>query len=300
MSDVAAAIEKFSALGMHSVLTQFCDIHGVARGKLVPLARLQEWVEVGAGFSGSFPALNIAVLCACVAMGLEITYISSVGSSTYGANNPALTYPEIAHLLYSDGLISTDSSLVTMGGDADVGLGMDEALAAPIRERLTEAGLSLMEQPDYAENITQRKELYAAAGIDCFVAVGGNTTSLGRGESSVTLGQGVLQSALFTGRIDDESGLVQFYLSEGLPVINLLNIKQITTDYALPFDPKFCAPVGESAVFYLTRYPKALPAAGFAAALCVALWAISRPERRQKVLWKNVMEQQNTAWRNAE
>ena len=52
MSDVAAAIEKFSALGMHSVLTQFCDIHGVARGKLVPLARLQEWVEVGAGFSG--------------------------------------------------------------------------------------------------------------------------------------------------------------------------------------------------------------------------------------------------------
>jgi glutamine synthetase len=52
MGAISAAIEKFSALGMHSVLTQFCDIHGVARGKLVPLARLKDWVEVGAGFSG--------------------------------------------------------------------------------------------------------------------------------------------------------------------------------------------------------------------------------------------------------
>lgn len=52
MSDYSATIERFSAHGIHSVLVQFCDIHGVARGKLVPLARLQDWVEVGAGFSG--------------------------------------------------------------------------------------------------------------------------------------------------------------------------------------------------------------------------------------------------------
>lgn len=52
MTAVLAAIEKFSGLGIHSVLAQFCDIHGVARGKLVPLALLQDWVEVGAGFSG--------------------------------------------------------------------------------------------------------------------------------------------------------------------------------------------------------------------------------------------------------
>lgn len=52
MSEIATTIERFQAQGIHSVLAQFCDIHGVAKGKLVPLHRLKEWVEVGAGFSG--------------------------------------------------------------------------------------------------------------------------------------------------------------------------------------------------------------------------------------------------------
>lgn len=52
MRAFAATIERLSALGNHSVLAQFCDIHGVARGKLVPLAHLKDLVEVGAGFSG--------------------------------------------------------------------------------------------------------------------------------------------------------------------------------------------------------------------------------------------------------
>jgi glutamine synthetase len=38
--------------GIHSILAQFTDIHGVAKGKLVPIEHLREWVEVGAGFAG--------------------------------------------------------------------------------------------------------------------------------------------------------------------------------------------------------------------------------------------------------
>jgi len=45
-------IDHLKSLGIHSVLTQFCDIHGVAKGKLVPLENLKEWVEQGAGFAG--------------------------------------------------------------------------------------------------------------------------------------------------------------------------------------------------------------------------------------------------------
>ena len=49
---IEATIERLSALGIHSVLTQFADMHGVAKGKLVPLLNLREWVETGAGFAG--------------------------------------------------------------------------------------------------------------------------------------------------------------------------------------------------------------------------------------------------------
>ena len=52
MHNYADIIRTLQAQGVHSVLTQFCDLHGVAKGKLVPLEKLQEWVEVGAGFAG--------------------------------------------------------------------------------------------------------------------------------------------------------------------------------------------------------------------------------------------------------
>ncbi|MDT7521839.1 type III glutamate--ammonia ligase [Rhodoferax sp. TBRC 17198] len=52
MHDYPALIGALQAQGIHSLLAQFTDIHGVAKGKLVPVANLKEWVEVGAGFAG--------------------------------------------------------------------------------------------------------------------------------------------------------------------------------------------------------------------------------------------------------
>ena len=52
MNSFDKAITDLKALGIHSILTQFCDLHGVAKGKLVPLDNLREWVESGAGFAG--------------------------------------------------------------------------------------------------------------------------------------------------------------------------------------------------------------------------------------------------------
>ncbi len=49
---IESTIDALTAKGIHSVLTQFSDIHGVAKGKLVPLKNLKEWVEQGAGFAG--------------------------------------------------------------------------------------------------------------------------------------------------------------------------------------------------------------------------------------------------------
>jgi glutamine synthetase len=52
MNFVEESVARLNAQGVHSVLTQFCDLHGVAKGKLVPLDKLREWVEQGAGFAG--------------------------------------------------------------------------------------------------------------------------------------------------------------------------------------------------------------------------------------------------------
>ncbi len=44
--------ERLAADGVHSLLAQFTDIHGVARGKLVPLNQLELLMSEGVGFAG--------------------------------------------------------------------------------------------------------------------------------------------------------------------------------------------------------------------------------------------------------
>ncbi|MFT3665652.1 type III glutamate--ammonia ligase [Piscinibacter sp.] len=49
---IDALRERLAAQGVHTLVAQFTDLHGVAKGKLLPLAQLRTLVETGAGFSG--------------------------------------------------------------------------------------------------------------------------------------------------------------------------------------------------------------------------------------------------------
>lgn len=51
-AQAAALRERLAAQGVHTLLVQFTDVHGVAKGKLVPLAHLDGVLADGAGFSG--------------------------------------------------------------------------------------------------------------------------------------------------------------------------------------------------------------------------------------------------------
>jgi glutamine synthetase len=44
--------EQLAAQGVHTLVAQFTDVHGVAKGKYVPLAQLDGVIAEGAGFSG--------------------------------------------------------------------------------------------------------------------------------------------------------------------------------------------------------------------------------------------------------
>jgi len=44
--------ERLAAQGVHTLLVQFTDVHGVAKGKWVPLEHLAEVIATGAGFAG--------------------------------------------------------------------------------------------------------------------------------------------------------------------------------------------------------------------------------------------------------
>ena len=50
--DIQRLQKTLAAEGVHTLIAQFTDIHGVAKGKLVPLAHLGSVLRSGAGFSG--------------------------------------------------------------------------------------------------------------------------------------------------------------------------------------------------------------------------------------------------------
>jgi len=51
-SAIEAAKTKLAAAGVHTVIAQFVDIHGAAKGKYIPLAHLDDILGAGAGFAG--------------------------------------------------------------------------------------------------------------------------------------------------------------------------------------------------------------------------------------------------------
>ncbi len=208
--------------------------------------------RVAANLSGSFPCANISVLCAMDAMGLEGAAIPSVGASTYGANLPELTFPDMESFLVSKGLVTNRTSAFSMGGDHDLGLEFPEDLREEIVLRLTGLGYELLSYADLNENIEERIRRFSQEGsVQCFINVGGNLTSFGEGSGMTTISGGI-QTFLPEG--ENGNGLVQRYLREGVPVLHLLNMKGLMADWDLPFDPIPLPKVGQGGVYWHTQY----------------------------------------------
>ncbi len=230
--------------------------------ELLHRAGVQPGDRVGGCFSGSFPAMNLAVLAACQAVGADCVYMVSVGASTYGANQPELTFPDMVCRLYQDGLLECPPVLISPGGDYDCGAEMDPELRTEVLTRVAGYGVPLMEEPDYGKNLETRMEVYEREGpIRCFVGVGGSIATMGLEDDDIPCG--LIQPGKLR-MTSDKCGLLRRYSAQGLPVIHLLNIKELVADYGLAYDPERLLPPGESAVYYETVYPR------WGAVLCLA------------------------------
>ncbi len=246
-------------------------------------AGVQKGERVGACFSGSFPGLNLAVLCAAEVMGLDIRYSCSLGSSNYGANLPGYVLPEMIQTAVQAGYLSAMPQSVSMGGTGDEGRNMQGYALEETEEieamklRLEQEGISLSAYPDYGENVRVHMEMMGP--VKAFVNVGGNILGLGNEDVSLGFGQGLLKPQ--EPQIKESSGLVERYLALGIPTIHLLNIKQLCAETGVPFDPVEVAPDGTSPVYDSRNYSKAAIAAT-AALFCGGLGWMKVGEKRKK------------------
>jgi poly-gamma-glutamate system protein len=188
---------------------------------------------VAASFSGSFPGINLAVMTACQALGARLVAISSVTASSWGATDPGFTWPEIEARLVAAGLLHGATVAVSIGGEGDRGLDLDDegrALARGIAARCSrQLGATLIEPATFGEAVGIRLAAYDAARgtkpLAAFVNVGGTQASLGLSTAILRVRNGWLGPEPFDA--SPGRGLIARMVERGVPVLHVLNVRDL-------------------------------------------------------------------------
>jgi poly-gamma-glutamate system protein len=195
---------------------------------------------IAAGFSGSFPGLNLAVMAAARALDADLIAVSSVTASTWGANQPGFTWPEIECRLVASGFLPRASIAVTAGGDGDVGRDLEpeaRRLAASIRDTSARRlGAAALQPADFRDAVRQRLSAYRRAAngrpVALYVNVGGTEASLGQTGAVLHLKSGFIRPLPFDR--SDNRGVMARFAEQGVPVLTLLNIRDLAIRWGIP------------------------------------------------------------------
>lgn len=225
-------------------------------------AGVAEGDAVAVGCSGSFPALNICVYAALETLKAKPIVISSAAASQWGANVPHLLWIDMERLLYEEGIFQTRSVAASIGGYEDRGLGLSDQGQQMVEEAIKRNDLPLIQAADFTASIDRRMQIYrkhaGRSPVKAYVNVGGGTVSVGR-----SLGKKLFRPGLnrrLPGRLQRVDGVMPRFVSQGVPVVHLVQIAQLAERYGLPVAPATLPEVGEASIFVGLNYNKWLAA----------------------------------------
>ena len=223
-------------------------------------ANLKKGDVIAIGASGSFPTLIVAALSATRVLELEPLLVYSIGSSEYGANIPEFTFVEMLNILNKKNILPYKLLAISMGGYLDQAEGMFYPDSHEIIEKIAkESDALFINTENIEENIKQRMQLYKkTAGerpIKAFVNIGGATPNYGNTNASITYPNGLVIDGP---KIPDhpERGLIFEYQNLGVPIIHLINIRDLAIKNGLPIDPVPSPQIGEGGVYRQIVYSK--------------------------------------------
>ncbi len=222
-------------------------------------ANIKPGDAVAVGMTGSFPALDAAVLIALETYGAEPLWIASEGSSNWGANVPGLTWLDMERILREQGILKGKAIAATLGGANNAGGGLTHEGRDILRKTIHDNKVPLIETLPLSATIEKQLEAYAkAAGnipIRLYINIGGGLGSLGTSRVAGVLKPG-LTSPRFYLEIKDEPvhGNVAHFLKRGIPVLNMLNIVTLARNSGLPVAPGAMPDPGVGPLFSILSY----------------------------------------------
>lgn len=221
-------------------------------------AKLSKGDTIAVAMTGSFPALNIAALAAMETLELRPIVITSVGSSSWGATDPAWTWLDMERALADHGVFHTRSIAASIGGGRDVGRGMSPQGRAAIEAAVVRQRITFIQENTLEESITARMQLYDRQAqprrIKAYLNIGGGVASLGASVNGNLIPSGV--STRLAIRNVPLKGVMIRMAERGLPVIHLLDIQRLAKRYGLPVDPTAAPELGQGPVYIKERYDR--------------------------------------------
>lgn len=200
-------------------------------------AGLREGDLVAVAFTGSMPAMNIAVLCASDVLKLQPIIITSVGASEWGANDPDFTWLDMERVLYEKKKISTRSVAASMGGGKDIGRGLSDIGQDALRDAIDRNQVVFIHHDNLEESIVHRMAIYDSVArevgrpIEAYVNVGGGIASLGSGINQKFIPPGL--SKALPRRNFPTKGTLILFAERRIPVIHLLEIEHLASKYGI-------------------------------------------------------------------
>ncbi len=214
--------------------------------------------------TGSFPALNLAVLVSCKVLGLRCVMISSVASSMFGANHPRVTWLDMERVAYREGLIDARSIAASIGGTDDNGAQLSDLGVELAQKAIERNKVRLIREGSLRANIEARVRLYneAAHGepYRAYVNIGGGEASVGSHFTKVLFQPGINRS-LPRKKIPDEGAMTLMMRQYDIPVIHLSSVGRLAEKYGLPKAPQQMPALAEGPLFFNTVYNVPLTAA---------------------------------------
>ena len=219
--------------------------HGIGAGDSVMVA-----------MTGSFPGMNLAVLFALETLNVSSFRISSLGASSYGANQEEFCWLDMEDYLVRNQLLIRRSDLVSLGGTGDVGGGLPSGGRTILRRRAEQLDYQILSGGSLRKQTKRRRELAGdPRDYHLLINIGGNQAMLGKGPLGRQLPGGWIepdQNPWAEPNGDDLSGIVFDFLTAGVPVLNLLHIEDIAAAAGIPFDPQTFPEIGTSSVYFLS------------------------------------------------
>ena len=217
----------------------------------LPSNNLNKKDTIAVSLTGSFPGANIALLSACKAANIHPVIISSIGSSSWGANEMGKTWLDIESYLISSNLFSDGSIAFSLGGDNDRLDELDQETINILEKEIINKNYPLIKGSSVKETISKRIDMYnsKSSNYKAFINIGGSSASLGDSTTSKMYLPGLIygKDEAIADAFDDEYEeeyeyreetipVIEYFLSnKKIPVINIRNINNLCSWYDLPY-----------------------------------------------------------------